>query len=190
MSDREHRTSEKSIEPERDGKLEQRPDGRWQLRFARKLAYDQATIWRAITEPDRLAAWFPTTIEGERTAGAPLRFGFPHGEAPDFEGEMLAFEPEELIEFRWGPDLIRIELRERDGGTELTLLDALGELGKAARDGAGWHTCLDALDVSLGGPGEDSRRDVDRWREVHSRYVESFGPDASSIGPPDGFERG
>lgn len=34
--------------------------------------------------------------------------------------------------------------------------------GKAARDGAGWHTCLD--------PG----------------YVERFGPEGATVGPPDG----
>ena len=39
-----------------------------------------------------LAAWFPTRIEGERAAGAPLRFVFEHGEGPPFEGRMLAYD--------------------------------------------------------------------------------------------------
>ena len=34
------------------------------------------SVWRALTDPDHLQAWFPTTIEGELSAGAPLRFGF------------------------------------------------------------------------------------------------------------------
>jgi hypothetical protein len=67
------------------------------------------------------------------------------------------------------------------------LLDTLDERGKAARDGAGWHTCLDALAAHLqGGPG--AREAIGIWSEVHVLYVESFGPEAATIGPPEGFE--
>jgi uncharacterized protein YndB with AHSA1/START domain len=169
------------------GTLEELDDGRFQLRFTRTLAHPQDTVWRAITEPEQLAHWFPTTIEGERAAGAPLRFSFPGGEAPPFEGEMLAFEPPSLMELRWGPDIVRLELRPTATGTELTLLDALDERGKAARDGAGWHACLDSLEAALSGD-PDARDRMGVWREVTAYYVESFGPEAATIGPPEGFE--
>lgn len=165
------------------GTVDQLHDGRWQLRFTRTLPHPQSKVWRAITEPEHLARWFPTTIEGERRSGAPLRFTFPAGEAPPFDGEMLAFEPESVIELRWGPDVLRIELRPLPDGTELTLLDTLEERGKAARDAAGWHTCLAALEAALEGEGEAGRR-RQNWTEVHERYVESFGPEAATIGPP------
>jgi uncharacterized protein YndB with AHSA1/START domain len=170
------------------GTLEELDDGRFQLRFTRTLAHPQDTVWRAITEPEQLAHWFPTTIEGERAAGAPLRFSFPGGEAPPFEGEMLAFEPPSLMELRWGPDIVRLELRPTATGTELTLLDALDERGKAARDGAGWHACLDSLEAALSGD-PDARDRMGVWREVTAHYVESFGPEAATIGPPEGFEQ-
>src|SRR5581483_1054470 len=102
------------------------------------------------------------------------------------EGEMLAYEPESLIEFRWGPDVVRIELRAVAEGTELTLLDTLEERGKAARDGAGWHTCLDALEAALRGD-DGARAHMNAWAEVHPRYVEDFGPEAATIGPPEGM---
>ena len=165
------------------GTVHQLEDGRWQLRFKRALDHPQSRVWRAITEPDHLARWFPTTIEGQRLAGAPLRFTFPRGEAPPFDGEMLAFEPESLVEIRWGTDVIRIELRPLPDGTELTLLDTLEQRGKAARDGAGWHTCLDALEAALDG-APDGRGELRDWGEVHRHYVESFGPEAATIGPP------
>jgi uncharacterized protein YndB with AHSA1/START domain len=80
------------------GSLEELDDGRYRLRFTRSLAHPQETVWRAITEPEHLAHWFPTTIEGDRAPGASLRFSFPGGEAPPFEGEMLAYEPPSLME--------------------------------------------------------------------------------------------
>ncbi|HEX4282698.1 MAG TPA: hypothetical protein VHZ27_18155, partial [Solirubrobacteraceae bacterium] len=63
----------------------------------------------------------------------------------------------------------------------------LDERGKAARDGAGWHTCLDALERSLSGDG-DAREQMNGWKDVHEHYVESFGPEAATIGPPEALE--
>jgi uncharacterized protein YndB with AHSA1/START domain len=167
------------------GTIEQVDDGRWRLRFARTLAHPQTKVWRAVTEPEQLARWFPTTIEGERASGAELRFSFPEtvGLEP-FDGEMLAYDPESLIEFSWGPDVVRIELRPVTDGTELILLDTLEERGKAARDGAGWHACLDALEAALAGD-EDSRSQMNVWADVHPHYVERFGPEAATVGPPE-----
>jgi uncharacterized protein YndB with AHSA1/START domain len=161
-------------------------DGRWQLRFTRRLKHPPAKVWRALTEPEHLSAWFPTAIEGERAAGARLRFVFPNDEAPPTDGEMVAYEPPSLLEFRWGEELLRFELRPDGDGSVLTFVNTFDELGKAARDAAGWHTCLDLLERELDGerppwaPGE-------RWKEVHPSYVERFGPEAATIGPPDQF---
>lgn len=171
----------------RYGTVQHLDNGAWQLRFTRQLHYPLAKVWRAVTEPEHLAHWFPSTIEGERKPGAPLRFVFPGGVAAPVDGEMLEFEPERVLELRWGTDVIRIELRPVGSGTELTLLDTLEEPGKAARDAAGWHVCLDALEAELG--SEPAARDeMSRWNEVHPHYVESFGPEGSTIGPPTGIE--
>jgi uncharacterized protein YndB with AHSA1/START domain len=169
------------------GSLEQLDATRWQLRFTRTLPHPVETVWRAITQPEHLAHWFPTTIEGERATGARLRFGFPGGQAEPFDGEMLAFEEPSVMEFRWGPDIVRLELRSSGDGTVLTLLDTINELGKAARDAGGWHTCLDALAGHLRGDA-DARDSLNAWKDVQPHYVESFGPEAATIGPPEGFE--
>jgi uncharacterized protein YndB with AHSA1/START domain len=170
------------------GQLE-RGEQRLLLRFKRRLAHPPQTVWRALTEPDRLAAWFPTTLEGDRVAGAPLRFALRDRVGEPFAGEMLAFEPPRLMELRWGEEILRFEL-EPDGeqGCVLVLTDTFDELGKAARDGAGWHTCLDLLAYEAAGrPAPWSA--ADRWRQVHGEYVERFGPDAATIGPPREWER-
>jgi uncharacterized protein YndB with AHSA1/START domain len=179
-----------------DGDLEQAGD-LWKLRFRRELPHPPEKVWRAITEPAHLEAWFPQRIVGEWTVGAPLRFEAPGGEHPAFDGEVLACDPPSLLEFRWGSDVIRFEIRRHAGtsaGCTFVLTDAFDELGKAARDSAGWHTCLDYLEYHLdaatppwetGAGAANGREHVrDRWKEVHAGYVEKFGEAASAIGPP------
>jgi uncharacterized protein YndB with AHSA1/START domain len=164
------------------GRLD-RLDDRWQLHFTRTLAHDPHKVWTALTEPEHLDAWFPTSIQGARAAGAPLRFAFRHDEGPAFDGEMTIYDPPRLLEFRWGDETLRFELAPDGAGTVLTLLVGFDELGTAARDAAGWHVCLDALEHDLA--GEDSPwTHRDRWDEVHPAYVERFGAEASTIGPP------
>jgi uncharacterized protein YndB with AHSA1/START domain len=160
--------------------------GQWRLRFTRELAHPREKVWRAITEPGHLRAWYPQIISGEWAVGARLAFSRAGGSGPDFYGEVLAFAPPSLVEFRWGTDVIRIELTESGGGCTLTLTDTFGEVGKAARDAAGWHACLDRLGCHLDGtpapePGQ-------RWAQVHPTYAETFGPAAAAIGPPPGYE--
>ena len=167
-----------------NGELQQSGD-RWRLVFARRLDHPPEKVWRAITEPAHLEAWFPQRIVGEWKVGSPLRFessaGPPHG----FDGEVLAFEEHALVEFRWGTDTIRLEIAPEDGGCLLTLTDTFDEVGKAARDAAGWHTCLDQLEHELDGSAP-SWNSTERWQEVHPGYVERLGPEASAIGPPQG----
>jgi uncharacterized protein YndB with AHSA1/START domain len=179
---------ERNHEQAHYGTLEQLEDGRWQLHYTRRLAHPVEKVWQAITEPEHLAAWFPTTIDGERAPGAALRFTFAGGQAPPFDGRMLAYEPTSLMEFAWGPDVIRLTLHaDGNGETVLELFDTLEDRGKAARDGAGWHTCLDGLRAHVDG-AEAPREAMGQWKHVHTHYVESFGPEAAKIGPPEGFD--
>jgi uncharacterized protein YndB with AHSA1/START domain len=157
----------------------------WQLRFTRRLAHPPEKVWRAITKPEHLAAWYPHRIVGDWVVGGPLRF---ESEGGDFDGEVLAYEEPALLAFRWGTDTIRLEIEPHDDGCTLTLIDTIEELGKAARDGAGWHVCLDRLEGELDGSAPTWTTSK-RWREVHPGYVESFGPQAATIGPPDGALR-
>jgi uncharacterized protein YndB with AHSA1/START domain len=158
-----------------------------QLIFTRRLTHAPEKVWRALTEAEHLKAWFPTTIEGERKAGAKLRFSFPGDKAPPFDGEMLAYDPPKVMELRWGGDTLRFHLQPDGDGTLLTLTDTIDEYGKAARDAAGWHEKLDYLEVELAGenaPWEEG----EVWKRVHPEYVERFGREAATIGPPEGFE--
>jgi uncharacterized protein YndB with AHSA1/START domain len=158
------------------------------LRFTRRLAHPPETVWRALVEPEHLAAWFPTTIDGDRAVGAPLRFRHRDDIAEPFEGEMLAFQPPSLLELRWGPDVLRFELQADGEDTLMVFTDTLEDIGKAARDGAGWHECLERLAYQLAGQAPPSDP-VARWRQVHPRYVDQLGPEAATIGVPEEWEQ-
>jgi len=58
------------------------------------------------------------------------------------------------------------------------------DVGKAARDGAGWHVKFDALEAHLGGEPVDTD-EMERWKPVHEKYVAEFPPEASTIGVPE-----
>ena len=165
------------------GTLEQLDDEFWRLRFERRLRHGRDKVWRALVEPEHLRAWFPTDIEGERKEGAALHFVFRKAEADDFDGHMLVYDEPSVLEFQWGPDdTVRFELRDVDGGTLLLFTNRFRPVGKAARDGAGWHHCLDNLVLHLDGDAPDE----DRWSQVHPEYVARFGPEAATLGPPAG----
>jgi uncharacterized protein YndB with AHSA1/START domain len=169
------------------GTLE-RGDGGVRVTFTRRLSSSPQNVWRALVEPEHLAAWFPTTIEGERAVGAPLHYAFRENEAAPFDGEMLAFDPPALMEFRWGDETLRFEVAPDGDGSVLVFTCAFQEIGKVSRDGAGWHSCLDLLAFEV------ARRAApwsaaDRWKDLHATYVDRFGPEASTIGPPEEWER-
>jgi uncharacterized protein YndB with AHSA1/START domain len=158
------------------------------LRYRRHLRHPRAKVWRAMSEPDHLSGWFPTTIEGDRAPGSALEFGFRGVDMDPMAGEMLAFDPPSLLELRWGDDTLRFELFEEGDGTRLELTVHFPEYAKAARDGAGWHVCLDRLAVELADGEADAWEGDDGWRAIHPHYVRSFGPEASRLGPPKEWE--
>jgi uncharacterized protein YndB with AHSA1/START domain len=158
------------------------------LCFRRRLDHPPDKVWAALTVDEHLERWFPTTIEGARVAGAALHFSFREGEGEPFDGQMTAFDPPSLMELRWSDDLLRFELEADGSGCLLSLTVTFPEHGKAARDAAGWHVCLDQLGYVCAA-ASPPWLPPERWREVHPRYVDRLGREASAIGPPPEWER-
>ena len=176
---------------DRDDMGQLRAEGeKWRLSFTRYLPHPPEKVWRALLEPEHLAAWFPARIDGERRAGAALRFVFEHGEGPPGDGTVLACQPPQdqdrrgVFGFTWDAETLRFELAADGDGTLLSFLNTFDELGKAARDAAGWHYCLEMLGFDLAGE-EPTVDAVLRWKTIHPLYVDAFGPEAAVLGPPD-----
>jgi uncharacterized protein YndB with AHSA1/START domain len=163
-------------------------NGRPTLRFERRFAHSPEKVWKAITDPAELAHWFPQDLDGTFAPGAKLRFVF-RGEPPvldgevikDFTGEVLEIDPPRLIAYRWGEDILRWTLTPDGDGCLLVFTDTVADRGKAARDGAGWHLCLEGLESLLDGaaPPADGQ-----WKELYQGYVQSFGPAAATASLP------
>jgi uncharacterized protein YndB with AHSA1/START domain len=169
------------------GVLERGPDS-VTLRFTRLLPHPPSKVWRALTEEEHLAAWLPTTIEGDLTAaGTPLRFAFRHVPIEPMDGHAISCDPPKLLEYLWGDERLRFELTPQEPGTLLVFTASFAGIGKAARDAAGWHACLDELRYSLDGRAAPFTTD-DRWRLVNPEYAARFGPEAATEGPPQEWE--
>jgi uncharacterized protein YndB with AHSA1/START domain len=160
-------------------------DQRPAIVFERRLSHPVDAVWRAITDPDELAAWFPNRVEVDLRVGGRIHFTFPEPlDYPPMEGEVLALDPPRRFHFTWGPDELRFDLEPLDDeGCLLRLTDVLSESEKAARDAAGWHVCLDTLEEHLAGrpttaPGT---RPSSAWQEHYVRYVAEGVPSGAEI---------
>jgi len=148
-------------------------EGRSVLRMQRWLAHPPEKVWRAMTEPDRLAEWFPAKVFPQLRVGGKVEFEFGD------DGVVTELDPPRLIAYTWGTDHLRWELAAERGGTQLALVHTFDDRAGAASFGAGWHTCIVALDLALDGrPGADPGVDD---IALHEQFVTQFGLDAGTV---------
>lgn len=189
-------TQQRVIGPS-DGIVEQ-IGGQHVLRFERWYPHPVERVWRAVTAPDEMAQWFPSAVEGERAVGAALTFadeaqrqaaieaGEPtRVEGPIFTGRVTVWDPPAVFSFTWGGELLRYELHPDGDGTRLVSTQVLSHPSLSARNGAGWHACLGALDALLLDPVADDVDDAgdpgdadagEDWPDLYQRYQERIGP--------------
>jgi uncharacterized protein YndB with AHSA1/START domain len=164
-----------------DGTLERRGD-RQVLRFERRLDHPVERVWRALTEPDELAAWL-ALAELELTEGGTVVLTWqntdPDGNTAVARGTVTAVDPPRILQF--DTDIhgrLRWELEPDGDGTALTFtaeaqLPADWELEVLA----GWHIHLDHLQHVLDGGTIDwpnwSRDHMPEWERIRERYAVS-----------------
>jgi uncharacterized protein YndB with AHSA1/START domain len=184
-------------------------DGRSALRFERRYPHAIERVWQAVTDPDEMARWFPSSVVGDRAAGSRLVFvddaqratakeaGEPtRAEGPPIEGTVVVHDEPKVFSFTWGGELLRFELHPHGDETVLVFTHVLSHPSVAARNGAGWHSCLGALDNLLGArstasdaTSEDQKLDP---MAVYEDYIDRVGPALGSTTGTSGviWERG
>jgi uncharacterized protein YndB with AHSA1/START domain len=145
------------------------------LRFERHLPESIEVVWRAVTDPTEMRSWFPTRIEmDEWKVGATLTHHFDEHDIGPLSGTVLEWEPPHRVRFTWDVDTITFELTPApEGGTIFVLTEELAA-PRAARNAAGWESCLDRLQFD---------HETETWTTRFNHYAELFGP---VLGPQEG----
>ena len=125
------------------------------LRFERHFAHPPERVWRAITDTDELANWFPSEHPFEPTTE----------------------DPPNLLEATWYGGTIRFELSAEGDGTVLVFSHEFDARETAARDAAGWDSCFARLTALLDGEPLGEKESLETWPYMHEVYVERFGVD-------------
>jgi uncharacterized protein YndB with AHSA1/START domain len=164
------------------GTLSATADGRAAVRFERSFAHPPEKVWRAITEPEHLRAWFPAVVEFDLRLGAKLRFGatpeqqrrygIPEDQAS--YGEVTQVDPPSLLEYTWGEEILRWELRaDGAGGCRLLFTNILDKDSVSPDLAAGWHAGLEVVEVQLNGREIDWSV-WDRADQLREEYAQSL----------------
>lgn len=158
-------------------------DGRVALRFQRAFPQPPEQVWKVITDPDLLGAWFPARVDLVLEPGAPLqfttteeqirRFSLPIG--PISQGTVITVRPARVLEIMWDADVLHWELvPDGSGGCWLTLTHTTDDEDNAYAHGAGWHAGFEVVEAQLAGRPVDWSP-WDRAAELAEHYRNPAG---------------
>ena len=143
------------------------------VRFERHYPRPVETVWRALTEPERLADWMGV-CEMEPFVGG--RVQLMKDTAHPMQGEVLVWEPPRVLEFSWtnthAPNsVVRYELEPAEGGTRLVFTHLSMPYENSALMLPGWHDFFARLGFALGGTAPPGTMDI---RKMQAAYVEHY----------------
>jgi uncharacterized protein YndB with AHSA1/START domain len=152
-------------------------DGRPTVRVERRYPHPVEKVWRAVTDPEHLGAWFPSPVEVDLRAGGEMRFAAFAGEAAA-SGTVEAVEAPHRLAFTWGSDRMTFDLAPDGDGTRLELTHTFDDRAGAASFATGWETCLGGLRHVL---AEEPVPPAGRGVERHEELVHEFGLDRPEV---------
>ncbi len=135
------------------------------VQIHRTVPADPERVWRALTDPAAVAAWFwpkhfHTTVAMDPRPGGTYRIAAPSapGGGIAVTGEYAVVQPPNRLVFTWrwdGQDdetLVTIELSRVDGGTKLIVVhEGFGDEKDRDNHDTGWTDCLDRLPAFVAG---------------------------------------
>jgi uncharacterized protein YndB with AHSA1/START domain len=157
----------------------------------RWLTHPPEKVWRALTEPAHFNQWYPIAVEMDLRIGGMIRALAEDGEEPGPDAVITELDPPHVFAFREGDDLLQWELKPDGDGCLLIFTHTFDDRPASASYAAGWHDCLDAMEMVLDGKPVDVASDS---IAMHEEYVAAFGLDEGTAEvTPDGgrvrFER-
>jgi uncharacterized protein YndB with AHSA1/START domain len=139
--------------------------------FERRFDAPRERVWRALTDPEELAAWL-APAEIELREGGALVLEFDDGIE---RGTITEIREPEVIAYSWNEgktdSLVRFELEADGAGTRLTLRHTFQREIDLSSFGAGWHHHLELLVAQV--TGSPISWDRNRYRELKAEYERS-----------------
>jgi uncharacterized protein YndB with AHSA1/START domain len=152
----------------------------WTLILVRDLRHPPAMVWQALTDPAQLQEWAPFDADRSLATVGPVKLSTVGTPTPQVsETAVKRAEAPKLLEYSWGGNDLRWELKPRGGGTRLTLWHHI-DRRFISWGAAGWHICFDVFERLLA--GEPIGRMVgpevmkfEGWQRLTAEYAKEFG---------------
>ncbi|MEV6608117.1 SRPBCC family protein [Kutzneria sp. NPDC051319] len=164
-------------------------DGRPALRFERRLKHPPELVWRAITEPEQLRAWYPIrALTIDLRVGGRIEFEGMHAVVTQLDPpRVFAFSEHAPPEMqRESDDLIHFTLTPDGDGCLLVFTHVFDDRPAAASYGSGWNLCLNALLAHVNSEEFRMERPSDAH---HEQLIHQFALDQGSVTPVgDGYQ--
>ena len=153
-----------------------RAGGSWTLVFVRRLRHPPDRVWHALTDRRQLARWAPFEPDRDLSAEGSAVLSMRDGQTVETHpSEVRQAVRPVLLEYTWGPDVLRWELEPDGQGTRLTLNHTVESAEWVPRTAAGWHLCLGVAERQMDGEhigpivGQDATNYG--WDELHDGYT-------------------
>lgn len=158
----------------------------WTLVLVRDLAHPPATVWQALTDPDELRQWAPFDADRNLGTTGAARLSTVGTSQPHItETRITRADAPSVLEFNWGGQELRWELKPVGRGTRLTLWHNI-DRSFISMGAAGWHICFDVLQRFLDGEpiGRIVGPEVMKfpgWQRLKREYEEQFEADGAEV---------
>lgn len=155
----------------------------WTLVLVRDLAHPPAVVWQALTDPEQLRQWAPFDADRNLGTAGTARLSTVGTLQPHVtETTITRADAPSVLEYNWGGQELRWELKPVKGGTRLTLWHNI-DRNFIAMGAAGWHVCFDVLQHFLDGKpmGRIVGPEVMKlagWQRLNQEYAAQFAGSA------------
>lgn len=148
------------------GKIETR----FKLIIKKTYAHPIKKVWEALSVAEQVSAWmeYQATIDPVRGG----KFYVDFKSEGNLDGIITTFEPEEVLQYSWGEDMISWKVRALDReSTELTFTHLGLDKNQVLGLGPGWEAFIDALGSYLDG----KELPTDQYQFHTKHYEELIG---------------
>ena len=142
--------------------------------FERGLAHGTDEVWAILADNSRLKLWFDELRILETGKGGKIVFDMGEGNIEELA--ITDYEEGRVLAFEWWDDHVRFEVEEvNEGKSVLRLIETIERItDQTAKDLAGWHVCLDAIEAIFNDEKIDRDSEWQHWHEEYKRLLNSM----------------